>query len=136
MRAGKELGFKLTATPSAIDRLCEGVDRWLVECGLDGDRFAVAMLLRESLNNAMLHGCCINAEGQISCQLSLAGEWLCIRVDDPGPGFDWIRERNCPRSDTECHGRGLLILEMYADEVRFNERGNGVILRRRVTGGR
>ncbi|MCU0571705.1 MAG: ATP-binding protein [Syntrophobacteraceae bacterium] len=135
MRAREELGFKLAATPSAIDRLCEEVDRWLAECGLHGDRFAVAMLLRESLNNAMLHGCCMDAERQISCQLSFADDWLRIQVDDPGPGFDWIRERNCRRSETDCHGRGLLILEMYADDVRFNERGNGVVLRRRVTGG-
>jgi anti-sigma regulatory factor (Ser/Thr protein kinase) len=59
------------------------------------------------------------------------GGWIVIRVADQGRGF----ERVVP-APTDCglaaSGRGLGIYGLYADRVRFNDRGNRVALFRRV----
>jgi serine/threonine-protein kinase RsbW len=135
MTLNKHLSFQIPATSSAVDDLCRQVKVWLSERNLEQEHFPVDMLLRESLNNAVLHGCCSDATQQIRCELEREGNWLRIAVEDPGSGFDWQFKLDCPMCTTDCHGRGLKILSLYADEITFNPRGNRVVLRRRITGG-
>lgn len=135
MNSPKCLAFEISANPAAVDALCARADAWLVESGLGAESFAVAMLLRESLNNSMLHGSGGNPDAHIRCHLQRGRLWLNIMVEDDGPGFDWASRLECRAGIDDCHGRGLEIYRLYADEVDFNRRGNRVRLRRRITGG-
>jgi len=132
MNGRKCLVFEISANPAAVDALCARAEAWLSEGGLGTESFPVAMLLRESLNNAMLHGSGGNPTAQIRCHLQRGRKWLNIRVDDDGPGFDWSSRLECRADIEDCHGRGLEIYRLYADEVNFNRRGNCVRLRRRI----
>ena len=55
-----------------------------------------------------------------------------FRIYDEGQGFDYksIRQRTMSElmEGTLYHGRGILIAESVFDRVRYNERGNGVLL--------
>lgn len=67
---------------------------------------------------------------RISVELQMSREAVAVTVSDEGPGFDpsslpdptepGFLERPC--------GRGVLLMRTFADDVRFSERGNEVIL--------
>jgi serine/threonine-protein kinase RsbW len=135
MKAAGRLTFEVPATPAAVDALCARAEAWLVEGGFGTESFPVAMLLRESLNNSMLHGCGNDPKRFIRCEIRRGRKWLHITVEDDGPGFDWSSRLECRAGIEECHGRGLEIYQLYSDAVEFNRRGNRVRFRRRIPGG-
>lgn len=60
------------------------------------------------------------------------------RVTDPGDGFDHrnLPDPTCPENLLREHGRGLLLVQCFMDDLAFNERGNEVTLfKRRQSGG-
>jgi serine/threonine-protein kinase RsbW len=129
------LNFEIPAQISALDPLCERVSDWLNARGLERDAFVVLLLLRESLNNAVIHGSGNDATQKVRCRIRHRAGWLWIWVDDNGEGFDWASRPRQPPVCTSCGSRGLVIYRAYATRVRFNQRGNGVCLSRKLTGG-
>ncbi|MBP8815587.1 MAG: ATP-binding protein, partial [Desulfobulbus sp.] len=90
--------------------------------------FAVDLLLREFLNNAILHGNRLDASKLVQVEVRVGRRVIVLSVADEGPGFDW-RSRRCHKSGaTDTSGRGLEIGRLYADRIRFNRAGNRVIL--------
>jgi serine/threonine-protein kinase RsbW len=130
------LAYDVPATTASVDRVCREVDRWLTGRGLESELFPAAMLLRESLNNAVIHGSRATLSGRMRCSVLCGRKWLQIVVEDDGPGFDWRFRLECRAGVEECHGRGLQIYQLYSDDVRFNRHGNRVRLRRRIAGGK
>jgi len=124
--------FEIPATSPAIDELCVNAKSWMQENGLEKDWFATAMLLRESLNNAVIHGSRNDPALYVYCELWLGRRWLSISVEDGGSGFNWARQRRHLAHKEDTSGRGLAIYRLYADEVVFNRLGNRVLLRRRL----
>jgi serine/threonine-protein kinase RsbW len=135
MKNSAAIRFKIPATLSAIDELCARARSWLQENGLEKEWFAITMLLRESLNNAVIHGCREDPAVCIHCELARGRKWLSILVEDGGPGYDWANRRNQRACHEDADGRGLEIYQLYADEVVFNRSGNRVLLRRRLRKG-
>ncbi len=67
---------------------------------------------------------------QIDFTMIVDDEAVTITVTDQGPGFDPEAVPD-PREPEYCergHGRGLLMMRAFADEVRYNARGNEVTL--------
>ena len=135
MKDVNRLAYDLPTATASVDRVCREVDVWLTECRLESERFPMAMLLRESLNNAVIHGNRSVASSRLRCLVRRGRRWLQIEVEDDGPGFDWRHRLECRAGIEECHGRGLQIYQIYSDDLRFNRRGNRVRLRRRISGG-
>lgn len=96
--------------------------------------FAAELLLREALANAVVHGCGGNPARQVRCALRLRGARLFIAVADDGEGFDW-RAARIAASIPDCSGRGIEILYRYANQVRFNRKGNAVTMIKRIVRG-
>ncbi len=90
--------------------------------------FAVELLARESLNNAVTHVNRSFADKKMRLDLRVGRKWVRLQVADEGPGFDWreARRRHC-RLDSES-GRGLTICARYAERIRFNRSGNQITL--------
>jgi serine/threonine-protein kinase RsbW len=128
--------YDLPATPAAVDRVCREVQAGLTARRLDCERFPITMLLRESLNNAVIHGNRRARPGRMRCRVVFGRTWLQVMVEDDGPGFDWHTRLACRAAVDESHGRGLQIYQLYSDEVRFNRKGNRVRLRRRIPRGK
>jgi anti-sigma regulatory factor (Ser/Thr protein kinase) len=94
--------------------------------------FAVELLLREALTNAVAHGCHADPDKLVHCLLRLKNRRLLIIVQDAGDGFDWRAARRKPSEFTDCSGRGIRILRKYANHVRYNGPGNVVAMVKRL----
>jgi len=117
-----------------VDRVCEAVQGYLDAIDQSRMFFEVTLLLREALVNAVVHGSQADECKWIDIGLSLEGQDLVMEVQDQGPGFAWKEQMQQDVSSTEDHGRGLGIIQAYANEVQYNEKGNKVTLRKALAG--
>jgi anti-sigma regulatory factor (Ser/Thr protein kinase) len=97
------------------------------------DAFAAELLLREALTNSVCHACGRDPRRLISVFIRLRGDRFTLVVRDDGAGFDWRTELNHNALDGDVGGRGLAIYRAYADRIRFNRKGNQLILVRRFS---
>lgn len=126
--------------------------------GDETDRLRVGVALEEALVNAYYHG---NLEissklreedhqayyelarqrsledpyrgRRIHVEARMTADEACYVIRDEGPGFDPMQlpDPTHPANLDRPHGRGLLLMRTFMDEVRFNDRGNEVLLRKR-----
>ena len=94
--------------------------------------FAVHMAMDEALTNAVKHGNCCQSGKRIWVDLSLSDEDVELSVRDEGCGFDpdHIPDPTAPEHLESVHGRGVLIIRSYMDEVHYNRKGNCIVMRR------
>lgn len=110
-----------------VEDLCLEVRSVLHRHGLGAAQFAMELLTRECLNNAVLHGNGKDAAKRVALRLSCGRDWLHLRVVDEGAGFNWrAAGRRAPAGHEATNGRGLAIIRTYADRVSFNQRGNQI----------
>jgi serine/threonine-protein kinase RsbW len=128
-RGDNELSLSIPSSLSAIEPLCERIRRLLEKRKLERLQFAVEILARECLNNAILHGNQGVKAAMVNFAMRIGRKRICLRVSDEGPGFNWwrVRHRGLP-ADTQTSGRGLLVAELYAQRVAFNRQGNQVTM--------
>ncbi len=122
---------ELPATLEAVEQFCAEFQGWRAETCAGLNAFAAELLLREALNNSVIHGCLGDARKRVSCSLRARPDRLVIAVRDEGQGFDWRSLWNRRGDPAEIHGRGIEILRRYANLVRFNRAGNSVTLIKR-----
>jgi serine/threonine-protein kinase RsbW len=123
----------------ALHEAAEGMARVLRE-NLHGlcstqDAFAAELLLREALTNAVVHGCGMSQERTASVAIRVRTDRVTIAIDDRGPGFDWRSMIASVADNYDESGRGAEIYRTFASLVRFNGKGNKVILVRRFSHG-
>lgn len=124
----------LPSEPVEVDAFCREVRKILTEIGLSDDVFPVEMLLRESLNNALIHGNCRDCEKLVRAEVRIGRKWIVLKVADEGAGFSPRKVLNAlPGPEMTC-GRGLAIYFLYAHRVSFNSKGNQVSFWREITG--
>lgn len=129
-----EMRAVMPATLEAVERFCGEVRRKAAERCHDEDRFAIELLLREALANAVLHGANQDASRRVRCVVRIQSGVLEITVADPGQGFDWQTARDGSGGPLASDGRGLDIYRLYATSARFNRKGNRVRLTRKLIG--
>ena len=111
-----------------VEGVCLAARDLLEANGLTDRVFAVDLLLREFVNNAILHGNHSDASKFVQVEVRIGWKVIALSVADEGQGFDW-RSRQCRISgSTDTSGRGLEIGRLYANRIRFNRAGNRVIL--------
>ena len=122
----------IRAEISAVEQICAELADWLAQQNLSEHRFALEILAREALNNAILHGCEQNPSLQVQCELDIRENELRLQITDEGTGFDWqsVLSRDIASVEQD-HGRGLYLYHLYADSVEFNASGNSILLVRR-----
>ena len=97
------------------------------------DIFCVRLALEEALVNALKHGHGYDPAKEVRVRFRVTADEAVVEVEDQGEGFDPaavpdpLAEENIEKSS----GRGLFLMRHYLDEVRHNERGNAVTLRKR-----
>jgi len=133
MEAALRLDRELPSTLSSIEPVCVEL-KALLEAARLGDRarFAVELLARECLSNAILHGNQGRAGALVALSVRLGPRWVRLRVGDQGPGFDWRRAMRAAAAaigpPEATSGRGLCIAALYANRVQFNRRGSQITL--------
>ena len=111
-----------------VDAICRDARKLLESQGQSGHAFAVDLLLREFLNNAILHGNCSDARKRVQASVRVGRKWIVLWIADDGPGFDWRMRRRVLPDGAATSGRGLAIGAQYAQQMRFNRAGNQVTL--------
>lgn len=128
---GEHLWVRLGAELQLVDRLCSDVSAFLTAHNVHGIEFDFNLILREAVCNAIVHGSGMNHALAIEVSLELRPPDLVLRVRDQGPGWNWEARSQCPPPPDQEGGRGMFILENYADSVSFNKAGNEIIVTKR-----
>jgi serine/threonine-protein kinase RsbW len=127
----RQFSWTYPATLCSVEMVCAHLSQIMVEFSLaKKDQFAMNLLLREALNNAVIHGCRENPLLSFMCNLTITSQTGKIEVTDEGAGFDWRKSNKAPpRAQSESR-RGLFIYSNYADSIEYNATGNCVTLTR------
>jgi serine/threonine-protein kinase RsbW len=134
--AAVSMHCRFAARLEEIDRDCVEIRTQVQAVASRKDVFAIDLILREALLNAVIHGSRRDPAKTVDCRLAIEDGWVEITVADEGPGFDWrgVLERG-PSDPWAESGRGLGICTAYAANVSFNAEGNRVTIKRKMTGG-
>lgn len=109
-----------------VDAVCLALRDYLKAQGWLRGGFAVELLAREALNNAILHGNRNRPCKTARLDLRLGRRWTRMQVEDEGAGFNWRAVRFSVPENSDTSGRGLSIISLYADRVSFNRSGNQI----------
>jgi serine/threonine-protein kinase RsbW len=124
----KQLHHVLPSDLDLVDAVCRDARSLLACHGQVDCVFAVDLLLREFLNNAIVHGNRRDRARQVEVTMQLGRDWIVLTIADQGPGFDWRAQRRAPPADDATSGRGLAIGAEFAQRMKFNREGNQVML--------
>jgi anti-anti-sigma factor len=125
---------RFSASLPLLDRAVAATVDFLKERQATGSLFDVKLVLREALLNAVLHGSRSDPRRQVKLEAMVFADRLDLCVTDQGQGFSWRESLADPPSPEATSGRGLTIMALYADAVRFNEVGNQVRLIKCIPG--
>jgi serine/threonine-protein kinase RsbW len=112
-----------------IDAVSRETEKFLSHLGIQEKAFRILLSMREALANAILHGNQGNPQKLVQYRVHVEEGDVVMEVKDEGTGFDWKRHmKRKPRANAES-GRGLFIMQQFASDVRFNDRGSHLVLR-------
>ena len=114
---------------SSVDDVCREAAELLDRKGLSSRRFVVDLLLREFLNNAIVHGNRLDVRRRVEVSVGVGRTYVTLRVTDEGPGFRWRGRRRCLPGGASPSGWGFAIGAMYAQRISRNRAGNRVAIR-------
>lgn len=123
-----EIDLLFSASLRNIDRAAEETKKFLKKAGTENQSFNIILGLREALINAVVHGSQNNSRKVIIYHLRIENDILFIEVKDEGYGFDWWTYFDKGIPSLHEHGRGLAIMKRYFSAIKYNERGNKLLL--------
>jgi serine/threonine-protein kinase RsbW len=109
-----------------VDRSVELLREFLVRHGAENRFFDVALVTREALNNAILHGNGADPAKEVLWRLKHRQGKLRLYVKDQGHGFDWqawLRRSSDPEAES---GRGHEIFRLLTTRFSHNRCGNAL----------
>lgn len=101
---------------------------------LDSDESVWTRLcLDEAVINAIKHGNRDDKKKSVTVSLFISKQQWAIRVEDEGEGFKTqdIPDVDVPQSLELEHGRGILLMQSYMDEIIYYDKGNRLQLTKR-----
>lgn len=99
--------------------------------------FAVRMGLDEAVANAVKHGNKGDASKRVGVEMRLHADRIELKVRDQGEGFDpaAVPDPTCCDFIERPHGRGVMLIHVYMNEVHYGGKGNEVTMVRLRAGG-
>ena len=120
---------EVTAISPFVDKLMP----LLSNCGCVSDDVSdVEIALREALANAIIHGNHEDRRKYVHVTCRCKPDEVSIVVRDEGEGFDFNRvpDPTGPENIGLVHGRGIHVMKALMDEVRFEDGGTVVHMRK------
>ncbi len=121
---------EMKAIAPLVDRLMRLVER--SGC-VRGEELHVELAFREALTNAVVHGNRLNSAKlvQVRCRCEM-GTGVYMVVKDQGQGFDpdTVADPLAAENLEAEHGRGMLLMKFWMDEVFFKQGGTEVHMRK------
>jgi anti-anti-sigma factor len=81
----------------------------------------IRLCIEEAVINGIKHGSKLKSQRLVNISYKLQNRQLEISVSDEGEGFD-----------TKARGKGLSLIFNFMDEVKFNQKGNTIVMRKKV----
>jgi serine/threonine-protein kinase RsbW len=130
-----ELRQSLPSQIALISPFVDQLMRLIAKCRNQEDSgLEIEMALREALANAIVHG---NKEDpdklvHVACRCTTDGE-VSLTVQDEGQGFDAnsLQDPTTPENLLLKHGRGIYLIKTLMDEVRFEQGGALLCMRKK-----
>lgn len=129
------ISFVFSSTFEHIDDVCERTTAFLKDGidGIDKQLFAINLVLREGLTNAVRHGNAGIREKVVKFALMVTkDQFIRVTIEDQGEGFDWKKQQTALPDDADDHGRGFMIMQTYFDTCAYNEKGNILYLEKKI----
>jgi serine/threonine-protein kinase RsbW len=126
--------------PSKVAAISPFVDRLMLlfrTCGCVSEgESEVEIALREALANAIIHGNHENSGKHVHVRCRCEPTEISIAVKDEGRGFDIekIADPTAPENQGSIHGCGIYLMKALMDELRFEE--DGVVVHMRKSTGK
>ena len=123
--------------PSEVTAISPFVDKLMLllrNCGCVPEGVSdVEIALREALANAILHGNHEDCRKHVHVSCRCEPDEVSIAVKDEGKGFDTdnVADPTAPQNIGSIHGRGIHLIRALMDEVRFDEGGAVVHMKKR-----
>src|ERR1700735_2221052 len=128
-----ELEHSLPSEVAAISPFVDKPMRLIRKCGCaDEGESDVEIALREALANAIIHGNHENPGKHVHVCCRCEPSEISLAIKDEGSGFDVdkILDPTAPENTGSAHGRGIFLMKALMDEVRFEEGGVLVHMRK------
>lgn len=137
-----------TKIPSDINNICPAIGEILCYLGnaygavQDDIAFEVKVILNELILNAIRHGNKEDCNKYVKIEASITKKNnLLLIIEDEGQGYDHSQLFNkesysitdIDLCDLKVSGRGLLIVTNLCDKVRFNKKGNRIIVLKKLS---
>ncbi len=123
--------LKLSSTFEELERLEPFVNELQEWAEFKEDDFnRILLALSEAVNNAIIHGNQQDPEKEVDINTKLETGTLIVSVQDEGDGFDPdsipdpLKEENLLNEG----GRGVYLIEQYADGVKFSKGGTKITI--------
>ncbi len=130
-KSGMKKEFQLHSDLSEVQNASAKVLAFLKPLRLgEGVLFDIRLCLEEALINAIKYG----NEGRKDLKVRLAVEAepreVRLSVEDQGRGFDSSKVNDCTRAENlgKAGGRGVFLMHQLMDRVKYNAKGNGVLM--------
>jgi serine/threonine-protein kinase RsbW len=128
-----ELEHSLPSEAAAISPFVDKLMRLIGKCGCAAEGESdVEIALREALANAIIHGNHENPGKHVHVRCRCEPSEISIAVKDEGRGFDvdTIADPTALENQGSIHGRGIYLMKTLMDEVRFEDGGVVVHMRK------
>ena len=119
--------FTFSSTLDNIDKvIIEAIDHlYSISAGIKEHAFAINLVLREGLTNAIRHGNQSDNSKTVRLWLGVHEDRLLkLVIEDQGDGFDWKGRQNAKLEEDAEHGRGIIIMDTYFTRYSYNDKGN------------
>ena len=129
------LEYSLPSEVNAISPFVDKLMPLLRNCGcVPEDDSNVEVALREALANAIIHGNHEDRRKRVHVACRCEPDEVAIAVKDEGKGFDVnnVPDPTAPENIESLHGRGIHVIKALMDEVRFEEGGAVVHMRKSI----
>jgi serine/threonine-protein kinase RsbW len=136
-RRGPHLALECSL-PSEVTAISPFVDKLMLllrNCGCVPEGVSdIEIALREALANAIIHGNHEDGRKHVHVSCQCEPDEVSIAVKDEGKGFDTnnVPDPTAPENIRSVHGRGIHVIRALMDEVRFEEGGTVVLMRKSI----
>lgn len=123
--------FRIPSDLSHVRSASDGVMRFLGPLGLnEAVAFDIRLCLEEALVNAMKYGNNLQKHLPVELTVEYDQRSISIAVEDRGHGFDVKGLADCTHEDNlfKNRGRGVFLIHQLMDSVRYNKKGNSLLM--------
>ncbi|MGD9202350.1 MAG: SpoIIE family protein phosphatase, partial [Chitinispirillia bacterium] len=118
-------------THNEIESICSVILGNLDKKGYkNSDIFKTHQSIHEILSNAIRHGNKFNSEKMVMVFYKILLDSFIISVIDEGDGFNYSRLPKIlsKNKKKKAGGKGLYIVKKFMDEIKFNDKGNRILI--------